>query len=96
MIRENVLNILKKNIAKISRFGITKIAVIGSVARDEANSESDLDLLVDFEGPLTFDRYMDVKIFLEDLLDCKIDLVIADGLHPSIKAEINQDAVYVA
>jgi predicted nucleotidyltransferase len=44
------------------------LALFGSVARDEATAESDVDLLVEFEGGATFDRYMDLKFFLEECL----------------------------
>ena len=68
-----------------TRFGIKSLALFGSVARNEATQESDLDFIVDFEGVVTFDRYMDLKIFLEDLFGKKIDLAIEDTLKPQIR-----------
>jgi len=52
------------------------MAVFGSVARGVASIDSDVDILVEFEGALTFDRFMDTKFYLEDLLGRHVDLVV--------------------
>lgn len=97
MDRDQVLKILQQHQAELTEIGVKSLAIFGSVARGEADSESDLDLLIEFnQKPATFDRYMDVKIYLEDLLNVTVDLVIAEKLHPRIKPFVNQDAVYVA
>lgn len=49
------------------RFALRSLFVFGSVARDEAKPTSDVDVLVEFEGQPTFDRYMDLKFYLKDL-----------------------------
>jgi len=91
-----VLAKLKKHQADICALGVKSFAVFGSAARGEAESESDIDMLVTFsESPVTFDAYMDVKIYLEDLLDVPVDLVIAESLHPRLKPYVDQDAVHV-
>ncbi len=61
--------------AQLSSLGVKSLALFGSVARDEASADSDVDMLVEFEGPATFAQYMDLKFFLEDLLGCPVDLV---------------------
>ena len=97
MDRDQVLKILKQHQEELTEIGVKSLAVFGSVARGEANSKSDLDILIDLNQPMvTFDGYMDVKIYLEDLLGVTVDLVIAEKLHPRIKPFVNQDAVYVA
>jgi uncharacterized protein len=78
-----------------SRFGIKSLFLFGSVARNEATQESDLDFVVDFDGTITFDRYMDLKIFLEDLFGKKIDLAIEDSLKPQIRQKILEEAIDV-
>jgi uncharacterized protein len=78
-----------------SRFGIKSLFLFGSVARNEATQESDLDFVVDFDGMITFDRYMDLKIFLEDLFGKKIDLAIEDSLKPQIRQKILEEAIDV-
>ena len=67
-----------------------------SVARDDAGADSDVDILVEFEGPATFDRYMDLKFFLEELLECRIDLVTRDALKPRIRPRVESEAIHVA
>jgi uncharacterized protein len=78
-----------------SRFGIKSLFLFGSVARNEATQESDLDFVVDFDGMITFDQYMDLKIFLEDLFGKKIDLAIKDTLKLQIRQKILEEAIDV-
>jgi uncharacterized protein len=92
--RDDIVTILREQMVR-SRFGIKSLLLFGSVARNEANQESDLDFIVDFDGTITFDRYMDLKIFLEDLFGKKIDLAIEDTLKPQIRAKILEEAIDV-
>ncbi|MEY3329576.1 MAG: hypothetical protein RLZZ115_2459, partial [Cyanobacteriota bacterium] len=61
-----------------------------------ARPDSDVDILVEFEGSVTFDRYMDVKFYLEDLLETRVDLVSQRSLKPLIRSTVEQEAIYVA
>lgn len=70
--------------------------MFGSVARDEARDTSDLDVLVDFVGPATFDRFMGLKLFLEDNLGLKVDLVTRAALKPRLRERIETEARRVA
>jgi predicted nucleotidyltransferase len=79
-----------------ARFGVQDLAVFGSVARDEARDTSDLDVLVDFVGPATFDRFMGLKLFLEDNLGLKVDLVTRAALKPRLRERIETEARRVA
>jgi hypothetical protein len=63
MKRENLIAFLKAHGAEIRGYGVKSLALFGSVARDEATAKSDIDLLVEFEGKVTFDCYMDLKFF---------------------------------
>jgi len=76
--------------------GVGELYLFGSVARDEAGEESDVDLLVEFAGPPSFDRFMDLKFFLEDALGIPVDLVTRRALKPILRSEIERDAVRVA
>jgi predicted nucleotidyltransferase len=78
------------------RFGVRDLAVFGSVARGEASATSDLDVLVDFEGPATFDGFMGLKSFLEDTLGVKVDLVTRAALNPRLRARVESEARRVA
>ena len=79
-----------------ARFGVRELAVFGSVARGEASDASDLDVLVDFAGPATFDGYMGLKLFLEDSLGVKVDLVTRAALKPRLRERIESEARRVA
>ena len=79
-----------------SRFAVRSLALFGSVARDEARADSDVDVLVEFDGPTTFDRHMGLLVFLEDLLGCRVDVVLAKGFRPRRRRAIEQDLVPVA
>jgi predicted nucleotidyltransferase len=96
MYRDLILTILNEHQDNLIALGEKSLAMFGSVARNEADAESDIDILVTFrDAPVTFDVYMDVKIYLEDLLKNPVDLVIADSLHSRIRPFVQQDAVYV-
>lgn len=95
MQRSEVLQRLAAHKDDLIRMGVKTLAVFGSVARNEARPDSDVDVLVEFQGPATFNGYMDVKFFLEDLLGCPVDLVTRKSIRPGIKAQIESEAQYV-
>ena len=96
MKRERILSLIANNRKKLDEFGVKSLSVFGSVARDEAKADSDVDILVEFDGQVTFDRFMDTKFFLEDLLGAKVDLVMQDAIRPRLKPYIMQDLVHAA
>lgn len=96
MKKTELLILLKKYRQELLQYGVKSLAVFGSVARDEATPTSDIDLLVEFEGIATFDRYMDLKFYLEDNLGCKVDLVTKKMLKPKIQETVLQEAIDVA
>src|SRR5574337_928636 len=67
-----------------NRFGVTGLALFGSVVRDSARADSDVDILVTFDGPATSKRYFGVQFFLEDLLGRRVDLVTDKALRPEL------------
>lgn len=71
-------------------------ALFGSVARDAARDASDVDVLVEFDGPATFDRYLELKDSLERWLSCPVDLVTRKALRPRLRERIEAEAVRVA
>jgi uncharacterized protein len=68
----------------------------GARGRGDATETSDLDLLVDFDGTATFDGYMGLKLFLEDSLGVRVDLVTRGALKPRLRARIEAEARRVA
>ena len=77
------------------RFGVTRLALFGSVARGTAQADSDVDVLVDFGGPATPEAYFGVQFYLEDLLHRPIDLVTQRALRPQIRPYVERDAIAV-
>lgn len=93
--RESLLRQLAAHRHDIATFGVKSLALFGSVARDEAGPDSDIDMLVEFEGPATFDNYMGLRIFLEDLTGCRIDLVTRKALRPQLRSVIERESIVV-
>jgi uncharacterized protein len=77
------------------RFAVKDLAIFGSVARDEAKADSDLDVLVTFEGSADFDRFMDLRFYLEDMFDAAVDLVTPNALRREWKSRIQREAIHV-
>lgn len=92
--RQQILKLLEKNREKIKAFGVTELGVFGSVARDEQTEASDVDVLVELEKH-TFDSYMNLLFFLEDLFGRKVDLVMKGAIKPRIRNRILSETVYV-
>ena len=94
---DQVLTILRDHLEEIqNRFGVVSLRLFGSVVRGEADSASDIDILVDFGGPAGFSPYMDLLFFLEDLFDSEVDLVTVRGLREELRPDIEREAVRVA
>ncbi len=97
MKRAKALQVLKNHLPEIrQRFGVTHLALFGSTSRDEAGSESDIDILVTFDGPATSSRYFGLQFYLEDLLGVPVDLVTDKALRPELRPYVEQEAIHVA
>jgi hypothetical protein len=96
MKREEVLQVLAAQRTQWGTLKVKSLALFGSVARDEARTDSDIDLLAEFEGPATFDQYMKLKTFLEGLLGGSVDLLTHKGIRPELVPHIEKEAVYVS
>ena len=90
------IEILKKHEGIIrQKYGVKKIGILGSFARGEEKESSDIDILVNFEkGAKTFDNFMELKFFLEDLFGKKVDLVTFEALRPQLKEVILREVAY--
>jgi predicted nucleotidyltransferase len=97
MRRAEAISTLRRFLPELrSEFRVRRLALFGSTARDEARDDSDLDLLVDFDAGPTFDSFMGVKLFLEDHLGRKVDLVTPAALKPRMRPVVEREAVDVA
>lgn len=96
MNRESVLRVLRESKDTLAiRFGVKRLALFGSTSRDLAKENSDIDLLVDFDGPATSKRYFGVQFFLEDRLGRSVDLVTERALRPELRPYVELDMIDV-
>lgn len=87
MTSEDILRVLREHRAELQRLGARRLGLFGSFVRGEERPDSDVDLLVELDRR-TFDRYMDLKLRLEQLLGRPVDLVLADRLKPALRDRI--------
>ena len=96
MKRKQALETLRKvKPLLVQRFGVTRLVLFGSTVRGEAGPDSDVDIVVGFDGPATSERYFGVQFFLEDELGCSVDLVTEKALRPELRPYIEREAVNV-
>jgi len=97
MDRVEAINNLKRRADAIKAMGATSLYLFGSVAQDEAARASDLDLFIDYDPDSRFNAFdlVGIKQFLEHELGVEVDITTRDGLHPMLRADIEQSAVRV-
>jgi predicted nucleotidyltransferase len=94
--KNDILNILKANRDQLSEFGIKQIGLFGSFVRGQQRDASDIDFLVEFEASeKTFDNFIGLSFFLEDLFDQKVEIVTKESLSPYIGPHILNEIEYV-
>ncbi len=97
MQRDEALRILSEASPEIMRqFGVKGLRLFGSTARNEAREDSDVDVLVEFEGPATFRGYFGLLNFLEERVGKPVDLVTEKGLRQEVRPYVEKDAIRVA
>lgn len=96
MSRDEALTLLLAHRNELDQFGVTSLALFGSVARDEARPDSDVDVLVEFRQSATFAGYLDLKQFLERLFNRPVDLATPRALRPAIRSRIASELQHVS
>ena len=92
--RRQVIEILQVHQEELRRFGVKKIRLFGSVARESAGSQSDVDMVVEF-SQITYRRFVALKAFLESILGREVDLLTPAAVQGRLKDEIEKDLVDV-
>ena len=94
--KNKILLALKEIIPVLSeKYGVTRIGIFGSVARDDASEQSDVDIVYEMSRPNLF-TVVHLKKELEHVLHCPVDLVrYRDRMNPLLKKRIEKDCVYV-
>lgn len=92
---EIILKMLEEKLSLIQDFKVKRLGLFGSFLRNEQKKESDIDILVEFiKGKKTFDNYMKLKFFLEDIFKHKVDLVLIDALKPDLEPYIMESVKF--
>lgn len=93
--KEQILTLLKQQLPYLrSNFKVKSIGIFGSYAREEQTEKSDIDILVEFDAPVGFFKFIELEDYLSEKLGAKVDLVTPDALKPLIKPHIIQEAAY--
>jgi uncharacterized protein len=96
MRRKQVLNILQKERQDlVAHYPISSLSIFGSVARDDARQDSDVDILVEFSRPIGLFQFIELKQRLETLLGGEVDLGTPRSLKPRIKEQVLREAIRV-
>jgi predicted nucleotidyltransferase len=96
MDRQAILDRLRAEAPALrEKYRLESLAVFGSMARGDDREGSDVDILVKFQGRADFDRFMGLKLDLEDLFERRVDLGTPDTLRPEMRDEVERDLIYV-
>lgn len=98
MNRQQALQTLSENRNQLKRFLVKDLYLFGSVARDEAIDDSDVDILVEFQpnAKIGLFQFARLQRFLSELLECNVDLATPDALHKHLKEDILKEAIHAA
>lgn len=94
--KEQILTFLREHKPELQElFGVTRLGLVGSYARNEARTDSDIDLIVSLQSENTFRSFFGLLHYLQDNLHERIDLATEASLKPRVKEAIMQDIHYV-
>jgi len=95
--KQEIFNMLKQSRSQLRKLGVKRIGLFGSIVRGDQRNSSDIDLLVEFAPQKkTFDNFMELSFFLEDILKSRIDLVTKESLSPYIGPHILKEVEYAS
>jgi uncharacterized protein len=96
MTRQAILERLNAEAAGLrKKYGVKSLSVFGSMARGDEREESDVDVLVIFDGPVTFRQFMGLKLDLEEMVGRPVDLATPDTLRPEMRAQVEKEFIHV-
>ena len=93
MKREEVLEIVGKHREQLQQMGVKSLDLFGSVARNEAREDSDVDFFIEFNGEIGIFEFIKVKLYLEDILKVSVDIGTLDSLRENLREPVIKDVV---
>ncbi len=95
--RDEVLSVLKRKVMIMKdRFGVRRMGLFGSVVRDEAGVQSDIDILIELDSEsVSYQKYLDLEEYLQSLFSRKVEIVTTDGVSKYIIPYISREVVWV-
>jgi predicted nucleotidyltransferase len=93
MKRNQVLEIIAAHREQLQAMGVKSLDLFGSVARDEAKTDSDVDFLVEFNHPVGLFEFIEVRLYLEDLLGYPVDLGTLEALRENFREPVLEDVI---
>lgn len=94
MKRDKVLAIIAAHREQLQGLGVKSLTLFGSVARDQARPDSDVDLLVEFNRDVGLFEFIELRLYLEDILGCSGDLGTQDALREHLREPVLKDVIY--
>jgi uncharacterized protein len=91
--RQEALTILTNHQNTLKNFGVKSLMLFGSVARDEGRTDSDVDLLVEFDRPVGLFTFVQLKRYLEEILESSVDLGTPDSLKSYLREPVSREAI---
>lgn len=95
--KDDINKVIAENQDQLKSLGAKSFGLFGSFARNEANEDSDVDMIVEFqEGKKSYDNFIELAYLLENLLGRKVELVTESSLSKYIKPHIEKEVIYVS
>jgi predicted nucleotidyltransferase len=94
--RDEILRILRDNRETLVAFGVARLSLFGSFARDEGREDSDVDLLVEFNRPVRLFEFVRLRRRLAEIVSRPVELATPAALRPQLRDRIVAEAVLVA
>lgn len=94
MTRDEVLEIIAAHREQLQAMGVKSLDLFGSVARDEARPDSDVDFLVEFDRSIGLFEFIEVRLYLQDILGCSVDMGTLQALREHLREPVLQDVIH--
>ena len=91
--KQQVIDKLLAHRDRLDEFAVKALFLFGSVVRDEATSDSDVDFLVEFNRPVGLFTLLGLKAYLEEILDCSVDVGTPSSLRPHLRETVLKEAI---